>query len=112
MRNLGFWMCIVLAPAFAVLGLLFGVLKERAAGLVSGFNTLPKEEQKLYDKARLAKDMRNSLFLWAFVMLAGAVGTYFVSGYFAGIAYAVWAVLFFREVHLDARKAFGKYRKG
>ena len=53
--------------------------------------------------------MRNSLFVWAAVMLAGAAGSRFISGYFAVAAYVVWIVLFFREVHLDARKAFEKY---
>ena len=46
---------------------------------------------------------------WAAVMLAGAAGSRFISGYFAVAAYVVWIVLFFREVHLDARKAFEKY---
>lgn len=67
------------------------------------------KEQEKYDKAWIARDMRNSLFVWAAVMLAGAAGSRFISGYFAVAAYVVWSVLFFREVHLDARKAFEKY---
>lgn len=108
--RLGFWMCIVLVFGFAVIGLVFGIFKEKAAGLVSGFNSLPREEQDLYDRAYIARDMRNSCFLWAVVMLIGAVGSFFLSGYFAAAAYIVWIILFFKEVHLDARKAFEKYR--
>ena len=107
--RLGFWMCFVLAVVFAVLALLFGLGREKAAGFVSGFNSIPQKEQEKYDKAWIARDMRNSLFVWATVMLTGAAGSRFISGYFAVAAYVVWIVLFFREVHLDARKAFEKY---
>lgn len=108
--RLGFWMCFVLAATFAVIALLFGIGRAKAARFVSGFNTIPKKEQELYDKAWIARDMRNSCCLWAAVMLIGAMGSCFISGYFAVAAYFVWIVLFFREVHLDARKAFEKYR--
>lgn len=108
--ELGFWMCIVLVFGFAAIGLLFGILKEKAAVLVSGFNSIPEKERDSYDKAGIARDVRNSCFLWAAVMLAGAAGSLFWSGYFAVAAYLVWIVLFFRDVHLDARKAFEKYR--
>lgn len=108
--RLGFWMCISAGVGFAVIGLLFAIFKEKSAKLVSGFNTIPRQEQDLYDKAYIARDMRNSCFLWTAVMLAGAVGSQFVSGYFAVAAYIVWIILFFRDVHLDARKAFEKYR--
>ena len=47
--NIGFWLCGVLVVPFAVIGVLFAILKERAAKYVSGFNSLSKEEQALYD---------------------------------------------------------------
>ena len=40
--RIGFYTCIVLVPCFAVLSLVFGMLKEKSARLVSGFNTLPR----------------------------------------------------------------------
>ena len=49
--RLGFWMCFVLAVVFAVLALLFGLGREKAAGFVSGFNSIPQKEQEKYDKA-------------------------------------------------------------
>lgn len=108
--RIGFYMCIVLVPCFVVLSLVFGMLKEKSARLVSGFNTLPRHEQEKYDKKRMAKDCRNQFALWSVIMLAGAVGSWFLSGLFAAGAYIIWLVLFFKEVHLDAEKAFAKYK--
>ena len=107
--NAGFWSCISVVPCFLLLALIFAVMKEKGAKLISGFNGLSKEEQDLYDKARMVKDMRNSLVLWAVIMLIGAVGSYFITGYAAVVAYTVWLVLFFKDVHIDEKKAFGKY---
>lgn len=107
--NIGYWFCIILVPCFALIGLLFGIFKENAAKYVSGFNSLPQKEQELYDKALLAKDMRNSCFLWALIMLAGAIGSLLLSACFAILAYVVWGILFIKDIHIDARKAFKKY---
>ena len=49
--NIGFWSCFVLVPVFGVMGVVFGLLKEKSSKFVSGFNMLPKEEQERYDKA-------------------------------------------------------------
>lgn len=53
--------------------------KEKAAGLISGFNSLPKEEQKNYDTARMVLDMRADVQTWATLFLFGGVITYMVS---------------------------------
>ena len=47
--NIGFWLCGVLVILFVIIGVLFAIFKEKAAKFVSGFNSLPKEEQALYD---------------------------------------------------------------
>lgn len=107
--NTGCWMCAILVPGFALIGLLFGILKERAAKFVAGFNMLPQNEQNLYNKAGIAKGIRNSCLLWALIMLIGAAGCYFLSGYFAIPTYLVWLILFFKDLHVDAHKAFEKY---
>ena len=44
------------------------------------------------------------------VMPFGAAGAWLFTGYSAVAAYAVWLVMFFKEVHLDNEKAFRKYR--
>lgn len=107
--NVGGWMCGVLVIPFAVIGILFSVLKEKAAKLVSGFNTLSEEEQMRYDKAKLSRAIRNQCFTWAAVMLGGAVFSYVLTPYMAVPAFVIWMILFFKEVHFDAHKAFERY---
>ncbi|NSC15933.1 DUF3784 domain-containing protein [Coprococcus comes] len=51
--NIGFWLCGVLVIPFVITGVLFAIFKEKAAKFVSGFNSLPKEEKALYDKAHM-----------------------------------------------------------
>ena len=107
--NVGFWLCGVLVIPFAVIGVLFGIFKEKAAKFVSGFNSFPKEEQALYDKARISRDMRNQCLTWSAIMLTGALLSLFLSPYMAVPAFFVWLVLFFENVHFDNHKAFEKY---
>lgn len=107
--NIGFYMCIILVPCFAIIGLFFGIFKEKSTRFVSGFNTLSEKEQALYDKRYIAKDTRNSCFLWTVIMLIGALGSLFFTQYFAILAYIIFGVLFFKDVHFDTKKAFKKY---
>lgn len=107
--NMGVYLCGVLVIPFALVGALFGIFKEKAAVFVSGFNTLPKKEQARYDRAGISRNVRNQCLLWSAIMLAGAALSYFVTPYMAIPAFAIWLVLFFRDVHLDARRAFEKY---
>lgn len=106
--NTGFWSCIIFLILFVIIGVLFAVLKEKAAQFVSGFILLSKEEQALYDKAYISRDIRNQCFTWAGIMLIGAVLSYF-SPYMAVPAFVIWLVLLFKEVHFDTYKAFEKY---
>lgn len=108
--NIGFWMCTVLIIPFGITGALFALLKEKAARFVAGFNSLSEEEQTMYDKAWISRDIRNQCFSWSAIMLSGAALSYFVTQYMAILAYVIWLILFFKDVHLDARKAFEKYR--
>lgn len=108
--NIGFFSCMILCIPFALIGTLFALYKERAAIFVSGFNSLPKREQALYDRSRLSRDIRNQCFTWSALMLLGALLSYILSPYTAIPAFAVWLYLLFRDVHLDAHKAFEKYR--
>lgn len=102
-------MCTALGLGCALLAVAFGIMKENAAKFVAGFNDLPKKEQEQYDKARMIKDMRNDFIIWTVVMLVGAIGSYVVSSFVAIIAYVIWLILFFKDFHWDARKAFAKY---
>lgn len=107
--NIGVYLCGILVIPFMIIGMLFAILKEKAAKFVSGFSSLPKEEQALYDKAYISCDMRNQCFLWSAIMFIGAVLSYFVISYMAVLAFAIWLIVFFKEVHSDAHQAFKKY---
>lgn len=106
--NISFIVCIIMVPIFGIMGVVFALLKGKSAKLVSGFNYLSKEEQDLYDKEYLAKDMRNQCFIWAGTMLIGALLS-LVFSYCAIVAYIVLGILIFKEVHFDVHKAFKKY---
>ncbi len=103
--------CIAVSVIFWIMAAVFAVLKGKAAILISGFNTMPKEQREQYDRERMSRDMRNMLALWAVVSGAGGVLAYlFSSASMAVISMIVVLILFFREVHLDEEKAFGKYK--
>jgi len=103
--------CAFFATIFGIVSLVLALLKEKGAMLVSGFNSLPKEERVEYDQARMSRDMRNSCLLWTAIFVVGAVLSYFLGYYMAIMAFVVWLVLFLKDVHLDAEKAFAKYKK-
>lgn len=107
--NIGVYACGILVIPFSAIALLFALLKERAAILVSGFNSLPRKEQSLYDKARISQDVRNQCFAWAGLMLAGALLSCFFSSYMAIPTFMIWLYWLFKDIHLNPRKAFEKY---
>ena len=109
--NIGLVACALVIPVFLVVGIVFALLKERAAMLVSGFNTLPEHERSQYDAAAIAKDMRNSCFLWALIMAVGCLLSWLLTPYMAIVAYAVWLVLLLKDVRMEPSKAFEKHRK-
>lgn len=109
--NIGFWTCIAFFAIFLICALVFALLKEKAAILISGFLSLPPEQQKHYDRAAMSRDQRNAFLLWAGIFGVGALLCYFVSSWCVIPAVIVWLVVFFRDVHMDPYKAFQKYRR-
>ncbi len=104
-------MCGVMSIIFWGMALLFALLKGKAAILISGFNTMPKEQRKQYDRERMSKDQRNAFILWAVILGSGCLLTELTASKNAAIAAVIiWLVVFFRDVHLDEEKAFGKYK--
>lgn len=101
--------CLILAVPFSVLSIVFALLKEKGAMLISGFNTISKDEREEYDKKKMSLDMRNCLFIWSMILFLGAFLSYCISKYCAIIAFHIWIILFFKEVHINSEKAFGKY---
>lgn len=109
--NAGFIICGASCVLFLLLAFLFTVLKGKAAILISGFNTMPKEKRELYNKEKMSKDHRNAFLIWAFIQGVGAVLSYFVSQYMAIVSFVILLIVFFKDVHLDEEKAFWKYKK-
>lgn len=104
-------MCGGMSIIFWGMALLFALLKGKAAILISGFNTMPKEQRKQYDRERMSKDQRNAFILWAVILGSGSLLSEMTSSENAAIAAGIiWLVIFFRDVHLDEEKAFGKYK--
>ena len=93
--NIGFWSCIILVIPFLIIGVLFAIFKEKATKFVSGFNSFSKEEQAMYDKTQISRDIRNQCFIWTVIMLAGATLSCLLTPYMAIPTYIIWLVLFF-----------------
>lgn len=108
--NIGFYMCIILVPIFWFIAVLMFILKEKGAILMAGFNSLSGQERERYDRKRIAQDVQRQYGSWGLLFLAGAGLCFLISGYMAIPVYGVWIVLFFKNVHLTAEKAFEKYR--
>lgn len=109
--NTGFIVCGGACLLFLLLALIFTIFKEKSVMLISGFNTIPKEKRELYNKEKLSKDHRNIFLIWAIIQGIGAILAYYISQYIAIAAFTIWLIVFFKDVHLDEEKAFGKYKK-
>lgn len=86
------------------------MLGEKATIIISGFNLKSKDEKKQYDTKRMIKDYRNSMLIWTLIFLVGAIGSYYINQYCSIVAFVIWLIIFFKDVHLDEEKAFGKYK--
>lgn len=106
-----FYTCLILSVIFLIIAGVLTILGDKGAMLISGFNTLSKAQRDLYDKSRLVKSMRNSLLLWVLILGIGAILSYFISQYFGVISFIIWIIVFFKDFHWDAQKAFEKYKK-
>lgn len=102
---------LVMMMLFFMIGLIFACLKDKACILISGYNFKSKKQREQYDEKRLSADMRNQCFLYSLIFLIGSITTYLISSYCFGITLVIWLVIFFKGVHFDDEKAFGKYKK-
>ena len=58
----------------------------------------------------MSKDHRNMFLIWTAILGVGALLSLLISTYMAIPAFIVWIIMFFKDVHLDEEKAFGKYK--
>ena len=64
MNHINSFVCGSACLLFLLFAVIFTVLKGKAAILISGFNTMPKDKRKLYDKEQMSRDQRNIFLLF------------------------------------------------
>lgn len=102
---------LLMASLFFVIGFIFAVLKEKAAGLIAGYNFKSKEERKKYDERRMTRDLRDTYFIYGANFLVGTVATYFGGPVFFWISFVIFIAHVFKNLHINSEKEFGKYRR-
>ena len=108
--NSSTFICIIFAMIFLILACIFVLLKSKGAMIISGFNTLPKEQRKLYNQYKMSIDYRNLFALWSSLFFTGAMLSQLVSGYLTIIVFIIWIIPIFKNMGLDANKTFEKYK--
>jgi hypothetical protein len=108
--NIGFCTCISILPVFIIFSLVFHFAGEKSLSLISGFNSFSEEQRAEYDTAKLIKDYRNNFIIWSLLMVAGAVFSYFISGYCAIPAFIILMISVFKDFHMFPEDAFSKYK--
>ena len=106
-----FYACLSLSVIFVLIAILLTVLGEKGAMLIGGFNTLSESQRNLYDKNKIVKSQRNLLLIWSVILGTGAILSYLISHYLGIVAIIIWLIVFFKEFHWDAQKAFEQYKK-
>lgn len=110
MADLGAYLCLLFFVVFSVWCGLFYMGGPLLAHFVPGFNMLPKEKQKLYDKAGIVKAASKHFGIWAVLMLAGAAGSHWIHPFVSIVAFIVWFVLVARVLKYPYSKMFKKYK--
>jgi hypothetical protein len=95
---------------FLLFAVLFAMKKEKACGLIAGFNALTKQQQAQYDRAAIARDYKKLFILWTAAAFVCA-GLCLILGWIAYIAFfALLLATAAPHMHLWAEKAFAKYK--
>ncbi len=103
-------MCLSMAIIFFVIALIFAIGKDKASGLVAGFNGFSKRERENYDKVKITLDMRNLFFLWTSIFAIGAVLCFFILPQLVWVAYIIWIISLGNNFYVDPKSAFEKYK--
>lgn len=108
--NIGAIVYFVFIIIFTLIIGIFSILGKKETILISGFNLKSKDEREKYETERMSKDYRNYMFIWIVIFLVGSISSYYIYQYCSVLAFVIWLVIFFKDVHLDEKKAFGKYK--
>lgn len=103
--------CLLAVGAlFLALAVVFAVRREKACGLLSGFNLFTPAQQARYDRAAIARDYGRLFAGWAAAAFLGA-GLSLLVGLYAFIGVFVLILLTCARIfHIDPEKAFAKYK--
>ena len=113
MSETGIDLAVILAATgalFGVFAVIFAVKKEKACKLVGGFNFFTEAQQARYDKAAIAKDYQRLMTWWTAGAFLFAVLCLWLHWWAFGAAFILFLFSVGREMHIDAEKAFEKYR--
>lgn len=113
MSETGIHLAIILAATgmlFLVFAIVFVVRKEKACSLIGGFNFFTEEQQARYDKAAIAKDYQRLFTRWTVGAFLFALLCPWFAWWAMGAALALFLFSLGKEMHIDAEKAFEKYK--
>ncbi|MBR5110975.1 MAG: DUF3784 domain-containing protein [Clostridia bacterium] len=100
----------LMGAIFLIFAVIFAVKKEKACKLISGFNFFTEAQQAKYDRARIVRDYFKLFRILTAVMFIGAALCLWLGWWAYGASIAAMLFLLFRDFHLDAEKAFEKYK--
>ena len=113
MSETGIHLAIILAAAgtlFLIFAVIFAARKEKACRLIGGFNFFTEERQAKYDRAAIARDYQKLFMRWTAGAFLFAVLALWLAWWALGAAFLPFLISLGREMHLDAEKAFKKYK--
>ena len=113
MSETGIDLAIILAATgalFLIFAIIFAVQKEKACKLIGGFNFFTEAQQARYDKAAIAKDYQKLFTCWTVGAFLFAVLSLWFSWWAFGAAMILFLFSVFKDFHIDAEKAFEKYK--
>ena len=100
----------LIGAIFLIFTIIFAVRKEKACKLINGFNFFTEAQQAKYDRARIVLDYFKLFRILAVVMFIGAALCLWLGWPVYIATLAAMLFLIFRDFHLDAEKAFEKYK--
>ncbi len=113
MSETGIGLAIILAVTgviFLVFAVVFAVRKEKACNLIGGFNFFTEAQQARYDKAAIARDYQKLFTRWTVGAFLFAGLCLWLNWWAMGAAFILFLISLGKEMHIDAEKAFEKYK--
>ena len=113
MTEAGIHLAIILASTgvlFGVFAVIFAVKKEKACKLIGGFNFFTEAQQAQYDKAAIARDYQKLFTVWTIGAFVFAPLCLWLDWWAFGAAFILFLFSLGKDMHIDAEKAFEKYK--